>query len=134
MPSEATEVIRSARVEKRLSRQAYNLEIAGSNPAPDIPPQLESAMNPILSILLSLALSQIKPEMILGLLTELVQFLDPIVAQRSFAIRWAWSFVKGQLTSPSIAKEVADLLGSIEAKLAAAKAEQKIVAADYSPL
>lgn len=90
-------------------------------------------MNIVLSLLLSALVSYVTPAMILSLLAELVEFLDPIMAKRGFIQRQIWGMFKSQLTSPAIGQEIAKILADIEVKLAAAKAEQKI-APDYSPL
>lgn len=71
-------------------------------------------MNPLLTLLLSFALSQIKPEMIASLLAELVEFLDPLMAKRGFVLRQVWSMIlRPQLASPAVVKEAAELLTDI---------------------
>lgn len=73
-------------------------------------------MNPFLMLLLSFAVSQIKPEMVAGLLNELATFIDPLIAKRGFIVRQVWGMLRSQLTSPSVVKEVTELLEEIGAK------------------
>ena len=81
-------------------------------------------MSPILSILISLALSQVTPDRILIVVRELITFVDPLIAKRGFVLRQLWAVLRSQLTSDAVVKDIADLLAEVKAQHAVAGAPQ----------
>lgn len=70
-------------------------------------------MSPALTILLAL-LSRIRPEDVAALVKEVVSFIDPLIAQRGFLVRSAWSILRSIVLSPSLANDLVKLLSDVK--------------------
>lgn len=74
-------------------------------------------MNPLLAVLLSYALSQIKTDDVARWLGEIASLIDPLIAKRGFVMRQVWGLLRGQLTSPSVVADCGEFIADLKVEV-----------------